>query len=383
MRVNFDANASVKPLPEVLNYLACYSGEFLNPSSVHLGGQAAKGVLDEARAELSQLLSLSSEDRIIFTSGATEANNSALIPLCAPAQSQYPDLACSNVEHSAVLECLRSQLDKGYKLKEIAVERIEDDSYLSEQIDDNLRIFGLMLANNETGQIFNVKSVADKIRLISPRSKIHCDAAQAVGKIKVNFAELGVDSISISGHKIGALSGIGALVISKYCQIKPLLFGGPQEYGLRAGTENVLGIKSLAIACKAARERILSNDRRMIDAKNKFANYLKSLSDSAVINNFGLNNLPNTLSVRFPGIKADDLVVALDLNGVAVSAGSACASGRPSPSHVLLSHGLSKQEAKETIRISFEPNITETEFEFGLNIFKETIARMINLRRAA
>ena len=383
MRVNFDANASVKPIPEVLECLARYRGEFLNPSSVHQSGQAAKKVLDDCRDEVSALLNLKSSDRIVFTSGATEANNAALAPYYAPANSSGYDLACSSVEHSAVLESLRRQVARGYKLKEISPDQLSETAELTSILNDDLRIFSLMAANNETGQIFDICNISKIIRKISARARIHCDAVQAVGKLKINFSELGVDTLALSGHKLGALSGVGALVISEHCHLEPWIFGGPQEHGLRAGTENVLAIKTLGIACREARKRLLSSDSRMEKAKQSFTSYLKEFGSWIKINQFDNEQIPNTLSIRLPGIKADDLVVAMDLCGVAISAGSACASGRPSPSHVLLAHGMSESEAKETVRISFEPTISESEFEFGLAAFKETISRIASLRRAA
>lgn len=383
MRVNFDANASLKPLPEVFNCLANYNGEFLNASAVHQSGQKAKLVLDEARIAISELLSLRGGDKVVFTSGATESNNAALqIPKSFIASGQTT-IACSAVEHSAVLEFLRYQARQGSKLIVIPAAKLNDKNSLSEIITDDLKLFALMAANNETGQIFDVQRIAAEVKKISPRARIHCDAVQAIGKINLNFPELGVDTLAISGHKLGALSGVGALVISEHCHLEPWLFGGAQEFGLRAGTENVLAIKTLGIACRQAKQRLELADSRMLAAKEAITSFLAELGDLAHINRFGDQQLPNTVSVRFPNLKADDLVVALDLCGVAISAGSACASGRPSPSHVLLAHGLSIEEAKETVRISVEPTISETELEFGLSILKETLVRMLERRRAA
>jgi cysteine desulfurase len=250
-------------------------------------------------------------------------------------------------------------------------------------LNDDLRLFALMAANNETGQIFDIKKVAEIVRKISARTRIHCDAVQAVGKIPLNFSEIGVDTLALSGHKLGAISGVGALIVSQHCQLEPWIFGGPQEFGLRAGTENVLAIKTLAIACRTAKVRLDCYDSKMLKVKETVLSCLHDFGDLAQVNSFGSAQLNNTISVRFPGIKADDLVVALDIAGVAISAGSACSSGRPSPSHVLLAHGMSAAEVRETVRISFEPDISEKDLEFGLSTLRSTLSRMINHRRAA
>lgn len=390
MRVNFDANASVRPIPEVMESLAQYSGEFLNPSSVHQSGQAAKRVLDESRDAIARLLNVQGQDKIIFTSGATEANNAALLNTSeakpfsvASGNSANAELICSSVEHSAVLEPLRHLSRKGLKLLEVEPEKIVRSESYSEMISDDLKIFALMAANNETGQIFDISKITKLIKAISPRTRVHCDAVQAVGKIEIDFSEWQVDTLAFSGHKLGALPGVGALVVSRYCHMEPWMFGGPQESGLRAGTENVLAIKSLGIACTEALRRLKSNDSRMSYAKELFLSYLNELGELVAVNSFGERQTPNTISVRFKGIKADDLVVALDLAGVSISAGSACASGRPSPSHVLIAHGMTAKEARETIRISFEPTISKDDLEFGLGAFKEVTSRILSQRRAA
>ncbi len=377
MRINFDANASVRALPEVLECLKSYENGYLNASSVHQLGQAAKKVIDQTKEEISALLGLDAEDKIIFTSGATEANNAAL-----QVNTNYSGnkTACSAVEHSAVLEYLRS-LPRELTL--LAPDRIENEDYLQENLDSELSQFAVMAANNETGQIFDVSKISAAVKKISPRSRIHCDAVQAVGKCRINFKELNVDTLSLSGHKLGALSGIGALVISKHCSLNPWILGGPQQSSLRAGTENILGIKTLGIAVKAARLRLENSIGLMSEAKKRFEVFFSQLGERCVLNKFGSGQLLNTISVRFDSIAADDLVVALDLSGISVSAGSACDSGRPNPSHVLLAHGLTKKQAKETIRISFEPQISEQDIEAGLKTFASVLERAFDLKEAA
>jgi cysteine desulfurase len=376
MRINFDANASVRPIPEVLAYLKAFDGAALNPSSVHSFGQKAKAIIDEAKSEIRTLLKLDHLDKIIFTSGATESNNAALLKspnfsgnLC----------ACSAVEHHAVLEPLQAC---GKEIKTISPEKIEDCKYLKESLDDQLSLFALMAANNETGQIFDIAKVSATVRKISPRVRIHCDAVQAIGKYELNFHELGVDTLAFSGHKIGALSGIGVLVISKHCHLDPWILGGPQQDFLRAGTENIIGIKSLELSISSARKRLINGNKNLLEAKNRFQTFFNSLENICQINNFGSKQLDNTLSISFTSVQADDLVVALDLEGISISAGSACNSGRPNPSHVLLAHGFSKQQAKQTIRVSFEPDIKEAEIETGIKVFSKVLERIAFLRAA-
>ncbi len=353
--INFDANATYGVLPEVAEEVLSNHSRYLNPSSIHRGGQVARAAIEDAREEIRTLIGADRRDRIVFTSGATESSNSAISSALSGATREN-NLVCSNVEHPAVLETCKS-FDK--------VEcRICEPEKLREKVDENTRLVTLMLANNETGKVYKVSELFTYVKSNFPWIPTHSDCVQALGKVEINFKELFADTISISGHKIGAFSGVGALIIKDGAQFKPLIHGGPQEVRFRAGTENTLGIISFGIAARIARQKFESRIVRYKAMKLWFSDKLESeLTRKQIpyqINFKDEDSLPNTLHVRFPGRKADDLLIALDLEGVLVSAGSACASGKPESSHVLLAHGFSEDEAKECLRISFN---AETRFE--------------------
>jgi cysteine desulfurase len=366
--INFDANATYGVLPEVVDEVLSNYSKYLNPSSIHRGGQVARAAIEEAREQVRDLIGAGRGDRIVFTSGATESSNTAIISALA-GTTPTNNVVCSNVEHPAVLECCRS-----FSKVEL---RIEDPHRLSERVDEHTRLVTLMLANNETGKLYPVSEVFTFVKSNFPWIATHSDCVQALGKVPLNFKEMNADTISLSGHKIGAFSGVGALVIKEGSHFKPLIYGGPQEVRFRAGTENTVGIISFGIAARIAKEKFEYRHARFKAMKQWFLYKLESeLSKKRVayqINFKEENSLPNTVHLRFPGRKADDLLIALDLEGVLVSAGSACASGKPEASHVLLAHGFSEDEARECIRISFRAETTFEELATGL----ETLVRCL------
>jgi cysteine desulfurase len=233
-----------------------------------------------------------------------------------------------------------------------------------------------MYANNETGQIFALEEIAAQARALNPEILIHSDAVQAIGKTAFNFSSLGLDMITVSGHKLGALSGVGALVLKNGFEFEPQILGGPQEQYLRAGTENVLGIVSLGEAAKHIRKNLKQRIACLGELKKEALEIIGRDLPQAVVHCRGISSLPNTLSLRIPGILADDLVVAMDLEGVLISSGAACASGKPEPSHVLVAYGLSPAEARETIRLSFTAELSLEDLRLGLKTLVHCVKRM-------
>lgn len=381
--INFDANASYGLLHEVSQSISQYSS-ILNPSSIHRGGQESRALIEESRSEISQLLNLKRGDRIIFTSGATESNNSAILSKFFSTAANS-NVVLSNIEHPSIREVVFRLSDRGVEVREIKPNKnnlFTPESFL-EACDENTRVVSVMLANNETGQILPVDSIFTSIKTKFPHILCHSDCVQALGKLEIDFQKIGADVLSISGHKIGALPGVGALVVRNGININPLLVGGPQEVRFRAGTENVLGIITFGIAAKVIRENLEYRIARMKALKDAFKQkILAEFMNGEVIIQFDeIEALPNTISIRIPGIPADDLLVKLDLMGLFVSAGAACASGKPEPSHVLIGMGLSVTEAKETIRVSLR---SETSYETlckGIEILINAInvARSVSL----
>ena len=243
--VNLDINASYGLLPEVAEQLA-RSSSWLNPSSIHRGGQLARALVEEAREAVAALIGAGSGTRVVFCSGATEANNTVVTALHWLGGGPW-EAVISAVEHPSVrAPALRLQAAGGVQVREVAPDAggAFSAARFTAALMPAARLAAVMLANNETGQVLPVAEIASSIKRAQPRCIVHCDAVQALGKMPVDFAALGVDSLSLSAHKIGGLSGVGALVITEELELQPLLCGGPQEQRLRAGTENVLGIYS-------------------------------------------------------------------------------------------------------------------------------------------
>ena len=375
-RLYLDANASVPLLKAVRERLPVAAWEVGNPSSVHSDGQAARALIERARAAIRRSIGANPDSRVIFTSGATEANHAALhAAVTGPLAIRR--IVTSDVEHPSILEAVGYYGAQGIEVVKLSA--LGSDQEIVERF-ANLAsrqpsLFCLMLANNETGQIYPVANVFKAVRAKGDGALCHSDAVQAFGKMALNIPELMADSVSLSGHKIGALAGVGALVMHGDAPFEPTFRGGAQETRLRAGTENVVGIVSFGIAAELVTQELHHRLSRMNDARNAFWSTLVEQTPVRQIN-CNCATIPNTLSIMVPGILADDLVVALDLEGVSVSAGAACASGKPEPSHVLRAIGLSDLEARSTVRVSFTPDVTAAESTEAAHRFARCVRRM-------
>lgn len=378
-RIYLDANASYGLLPQVAEELRSLLPELAqlgNPSAVHADGQRARALIEDARREVRALVDADPHDRIVFTSGATEANNAVLR---APFEGgRKGRVVSSAIEHPCVLEPLSALESQGVAVHLVAPD--SSGSVSAQRVDEACAepttLVALMLANNETGALIPVATVAAALKERSPATRIHCDAAQAIGKVPCSFRALGVDSLSISGHKFGALSGVGALVVRAGSAPCALLRGGPQETRWRAGTENLIGIVSMGIAARVVRSSLEQRRAEMARSRGQLLAQLREGLPELRCNTPLEESLPNTLSVTIPGVDADDLVVALDLQGVALSSGAACASGKPDPSHVLLAMGMTEQEARATIRISVRAEQDAQKLYEAGAVIIETVRRM-------
>jgi len=360
--INLDANASWGTSEEVWAELCEMQAALgsLNPSSIHQGGQRSRFLIEEARDSIKDLLSLKSADKLIFTSGATESNNTAIFSAMLGKKIKTA-VVTSTIEHPSILEAAKKLALLDHKVVFVQPDSKGEtsvDSILT-NVNSETSILSLMLVNNETGIINPVSQIASNIQQQGISCLVHTDAVQALGKIPVSFMDLNVDLMSISGHKIGALAGVGALIVRDGLEIEPLLYGGPQEKRSRAGTENILGIVSFGIAAKilkkSLKERItkISQNREIFwrELRNKIPNILPNVDLS--------KTSPNTLSLFIEDVNTSDLVVALDLEGIYISSGAACASGKPGASHVLLGMGMSEERASQSIRISLKDSYPE------------------------
>ena len=353
--INLDANATYGLLPEVAEGLydtlqELASGSLLNPSSIHQGGQRARLVLESARDAIREAAGVGNKFEVVFTSGATEGNNWIIQNVGRGSAA----IACSAFEHASVIETMRSISSDKTRLSFFGLDRDGrfDPSGIVASLPDDLKLLSCMVANNETGEIFPVSELFREARKRWPGVFIHTDAVQVIGKLELNLGELGADAITISGHKFGSVSGVGAVLINTSRPISSLLFGGPQEGRYRGGTENIIGIKSIGLAAQVTSRDLLKRIEGMRERIGIIETIISREIPRVEKVRAKANRLPNTLCVRVPGVRSDDLVVSADLGGVAISAGSACSSGKQLPSHVLTALGLSEDEARECIRLS-------------------------------
>lgn len=374
MIVDLDANASLRPPPSLGERLLVEWNRLGNPSSVHRLGQQSRAVVERGRCAIRKLLNVSAHDRVVFTSGATEANNLALYCL----SQRGGSIISSSIEHPCILEPLRrlSNSGRGVSLVKPTTDGEITPKAVVEALEDDTSSVSIMAANNETGVINDLKRIASCLRERDNRIVIHTDAAQLCGKSPLAFQDLGVDLLTLSGHKMGALAGVGALVIREGIAVEPLILGGPQEEKLRGGTENVLGILSLALVVEDLIETLSQRIHAMKTARDKFEQRICAELSGVTVNSVGCARLPNTSSLYVEGVRADDLLVALDLEGIMVSTGAACSSGKIDPSHVLLEMGRSDEEARSTIRVSFRGDEDPNVVDYVVPIFQRTVRRM-------
>jgi cysteine desulfurase len=354
-----------------------------NPSSVHAEGRAARHLIEQARTEVAALVG--GEPRhVTFTSGGTEANALALTPSIEVGGDTRPfdRLLMSAIEHPSVRSGHR------FPLPAVADLRVDANGHLDLQ-DLELRLQALaeageravvsvMHANNETGVIQPIAAVAALVR--AHGGLLHVDAVQSAGRIAFTINDLGADLLTLSGHKLGAPKGIGALVEKNAALNAPLIKGGGQERGLRAGTENVLGIIGFGAAAKAAREAIAATTA-LLRLRTMLEDGLRAESPDVVVFGAAVERLPNTTLFACPGAKAETVLIALDLAGVAVSSGAACSSGKVAPSHVLAAMGVPAELARGAIRVSLGPTTTEAEIEIFLSAWRKVVMALSRGRR--
>lgn len=367
---NFDANASYGLTTDVIEAIRDVDLQFCNASAVHRLGQLCRAVIESARAKVSRYLRLPKGYRIVFNSGATEGNTQAIFyPLWKAIANQEiatTELITATTEHLSVLENFKKAEDLGFKVHYISPDsegRIAVEDVLA-KVNNQTALVSIMAANNETGIFNDVHQLFSEIRKANPKTILHCDTTQVLGKSIFDFATLDFDFINFSAHKIGALPGTGALVVKDSLDKETLLAGGPQESRWRPGTENLLGIHAFGKACEVLSNLDNSHIENVQMCKHELVKILKEETPNVIFNFENTPALANTLSIQCPEMLADDLVVALDLEGIAIASGSACASGKPLPSHVLLASGMTAEQARSTVRVSMRMDVQMSDIEF-------------------
>ena len=379
-----DANATTPLLPEVVESMAPFWTEiFANPSSVHQPGQRARAALEHARDQVASLLRCRASE-IIFTSGGTESNNLALFGVIEPyllassATSNRPHLITSSIEHDAVLRAAEALAKRGsvdVTLLPCTPSGRIDPAALADALTPHTRLVSIMLVNNETGVIQPVRELAALAHAAG--ALFHTDAVQAAGKLPLALDDLGCDLLTLSGHKIYGPKGTGVLYVRRKTSLAPLHFGGPQERQRRAGTENVASLVGLGRAAELAREWLATNGPAdLAHLRDRLEHTILAATAPSGVNSATEPRSPNTANLFFDGIIAEDLMIALDLQGLAVSAGSACQSGALEPSHVLCAMGLSEARARATVRLSLTRGTSAEDIDHASEMIIATVARL-------
>ena len=374
-------HAATTPLdPEVLEAMMPHlRNDFGNPSSVHRFGQRARAAIDEARAQVAALIG-ARDSEIVFTGSGTEADNLAIVgtlEASAASEAARTDLVTSAIEHHAILNTAKA-LDRSRhqvtvaKVDELGQVDLHD---LEGAITAATALVSVMFANNETGV---VQPISDVVRLArSKGSLIHTDAVQALGKVRLDVSSLDVDLLTLSAHKIYGPKGVGALYIRSGTRMRALVRGGSQERNRRAGTENVAGIVGLGKAAELARVRMGDDARRIETLRNRLEGEVMEGSPGLVARNgSAASRIGSTTSLSFEGVSGEDLLIALDLAGIAVSTGAACAAGSPEPSHVLKAMGLPRARVNGSLRFSLGRNTTAEEIDRAVESVREAVLRL-------
>ena len=375
-RVYLDNNATTPLLPEVFEAMRPYFAEhFGNASSIHHHGQETRAAVERAREAVAALLGCRSSE-IVFTSGGTEGDNLAISGLARAGDH----VVSSTIEHHAVLNSCKHLEAIGCDVTYVPVDGrgLVDPEDVRRALRPNTKLITIMMANNETG----VLQPVEEIGKIAAEADVyfHTDAVQAAGKVPIEVKGIGCDLLSISGHKLHAPQGVGALYVGKGTILQPMFYGGSHERSRRAGTENVPGIIGLGKAAEISREALDRGDlAQMAAMRDHIEQTILSEVEATGVNGEGAPRVPNTTNIHFDYIDGEALVIALDLKGLAVSTGAACSSGAIEPSHVLTAMGLPPEIARASLRFSLGKQNTPDDVEFALDLIPQTVARLREL----
>ena len=375
-RVYLDNNATTPVLPEVLEAMHPYFGvHFGNASSIHHHGQETRAAVERARDSVASLLGCQAAE-IVFTSGGTEGDNLAIAGLTKAGDH----VITTTIEHHAVLHACKHLEDAGCDVTYVPVDGRGqvDPEDVRRALRPNTKLISIMMANNETG----VLQPVDEIGKIAAEAEVcfHTDAVQAAAKVPIDVMRIGCGALSISGHKMHAPQGVGALYVRKGTRLRPLFYGGRHERSRRAGTENVPGIVAFGKAAEIAMHGFeRGDDKKMSAMRDRLQRGILAQVEEAGVNGDGAPRVPNTSNIYFDHIDGEAMVIALDLKGLAVSTGAACSSGAIEPSHVLTAMGLRGDRARASIRFSLGKQNTAEDIDIALALVPETVARLREL----
>lgn len=377
--VYLDNNATTRVDPEVLSsmlpYLEHYYG---NPSSIHaLGAQVGKS-LQRAREQVQSLIGAQYSSEIVFTSCATEATTTAILSAI-EATPDRKTIITSRVEHPATLELCQNLERKGYKIVWVGVDNLGEFDFPSyiKALNDDVAIVSIMWANNETGTIFPVEKIASAAKTVN--AQVHIDAVQAVGKIPVDVRGMDIDMLSLSGHKFHAPKGIGALYLRRGTRFRPLMRGGHQERGRRAGTENAAGIIALGKAAELAAQSVVENTNQIAMLRDRLEKGILARIPNTFVTGSPSLRVPNTTNIAVEYIEGEALLLLLNQQGIAASSGSACTSGSLEPSHVMKAMDIPFTAAHGTLRFSLSKFTSDSDVDRVLDVLPSIVERLRQL----
>ena len=372
-RIYFDNAATTNLSAEVLNeMMPVMNNVFGNSSSSHSFGRDALNLVENARNIIAESINAKSNE-IYFTSGGSEANSWAIIGLANANRSKGNHIIVSSIEHSSVLEACKYLQNNGFEVTYLDVDRngFINFAELLRAINSETILISIASANNEIGTIQNIKAISQTAH--EKGIIFHTDAVQLYGNMNIDVEELGIDAMTISAHKIYGPKGVGALYLSNKIEIDPIVFGGTQENGRRGGTTNTAGVVGFGKACDVAMRDMKTNNHKLRSLSEYFETKLTSSVENVKFNIGTKQKLPHVLSVSFVGIDGESLATKLDLNGVAISTGSACNSNEMSVSHVLKAIGLSNDEARCSVRFSFGKNNSYEEIDKAISVIVRAV----------
>jgi cysteine desulfurase len=382
MKVYLDNSATTQVAPEVVDAMLPYfSDEIGNAQSVHSFGQRAKAAVEKARRQVAELIN-AAPNEIVFVSGGTEADNLSLRGVAEAHREHGRHVITTKIEHPAVLATCESLEQAGFRVTYLPVStngRLSVDD-LRDAIRDDTILISVMHANNETGTVQPLEEIAHAVLAARDRGAahlhFHTDAVQSAGKVAVDVKGLMVDLVSVSGHKIHGPKGVGALYVRKGVRLSKLLYGGHHERDRRAGTENVPGIVGLGCAAELARKHLSDRQARMRTLRDYLEQQIATRIPDVRVNGDTEHRVPNISNLSFDGVDGESLLIALDLKGIAVSTGSACASGSLEPSHVLQAMGLAREQVRGSLRLSLSAYTTRDEIDYTVAALAESVTRL-------
>lgn len=379
MEAYFDNSATTPVYPEVRDLVVKLMEEdYGNPSSLHLKGVKAAGYIKDARERLARLMKVQPKE-IVFTSGGTESNNMALIGGALANRRAGNKIITTSVEHASVGSTVDFLKDMGFEVVRIGVDSrgLIDEQQLIDAVDDDTIIVSVMYVNNEIGAVMPIQDLVKRVKEKNHSVLIHVDAIQAFGKYTIYPGRMGIDMMSISSHKFHGPKGVGALYIRDRVKVKPIIYGGGQQSGMRSGTENVPGIAGMVLAAEMTYNDLDAKVEHMRQLKEHLIGELTQIED--VYSNSG--DAPHIASITFKGVRSEVMLHALEERGVYVSSGSACSSNKHSVSSTLKSIGLPQEKLESTLRFSFSPENTMDQVDYAVDCCKELLPVLRRYRR--